>query len=64
MIYELYRLDVPTDVTYTACSTSIRLALVDCAINAKKAGDVFLYSQKTLTAVTSKGVLGIRRKAA
>lgn len=62
--FELYRLDNPADVIYTVRSTSLRVALLDGAVAARKAGDVYLYSQNSLTAVTSRGALGVRRKAA
>ena len=62
IVFELYRLDDPTDVVYTVRSTSLRVAMLDVAIAARKAGDVYLYSQDSLTAVTSRGVLGVRRK--
>ena len=63
MVYELYRLDQPEAVVYTVHSTSERVAMLDGALAAWQAGDVYLCSQNTLTAVTSKGVLGVRRKA-
>ncbi len=62
IVFELYRLDDPTDVVYTVRSTSLRVAMLDGAIAARGAGDVYLYSQDSLTAVTSRGVLGVRRK--
>ena len=62
IMFELYRLDDPTDVVYTVRSTSLRVAMLDGDIAAREAGDVYLYSQDSLTAVTSRGVLGVRRK--
>lgn len=62
-MYELYLLDDPKSVVYKVRSTSLRVAMLDGAIEARKAGDVYLYSQESLTAVTSKGVLGVRKAA-
>lgn len=62
MTYELYRLDKPDEVAYEVKADTPRIAFVFASIQARNDGDVFMFSQKLLTAVSSKGALGVRVK--